>query len=777
MIKMNGKSKNNLNFSKEMSLNIKTSTKTRDTFFKTNNASLDFASSPIKNNKKVIKRNTRTNSYNSFLYNQTENILTSKNPFNSGIISVDSSSKINLKKNIFTFSNTKQTLGNNSKNKNNNNNNTKKNKKSKPNIKSKNKSKNITAHQSTSNLAKFNININSDNNFKKSVNNSNEYVSVNTNPNIASRFILNKKKNTKISNHSHFEHSNLLSSNDFNYIKDNNFYSFYLQEKPEKEKLYFRNNNTTKNLLFLTRQNMRTKKYQEKNKTSIYKNAKQNQGEPIFYSNKKCLDFNFRDINSNLKAKKNFKNLNPKTTKNSEDKKRNKLNINRFSNNIINNNLLELSSEEPNNELMKEYELLYNCLKKRSDTCNRAIRSKSGRKEKNNKKRKKYELFEENILSLDSLLGIIYENKQIKQKNEELSKQFENFKKEFEQMKKDNKFIKEVLKEKTKYLKDIKLTMDIFTQELLKLQSIFKENENNNNTNNSNNNKSAKNISSNKNMNTNLNLNNIENESNNNINNKENPKFIIEVNTKSKINNDNNYKVNNLNNNTNNINNNVNNNIIISKESKDNNDYIYETDINTINNNINNNYLPKRNKLEKIHQLSLNDINNLFNQQNKKRGGSLEGNFQDTSKIINNETKDTTEKDNECLNDKWPNPLYEDKDKDKKLESKEISKEDKESIDLTNISLADNLNINEEVYNNAINSKKNNIGKLDFKNKLKKNNDENDKMKKIPKQLNFINQSTTNDNFNDEFLKYYDKFSDSWRKEVDKMLKKGNDKK
>ena len=50
-------------------------------------------------------------------------------------------------------------------------------------------------------------------------------------------------------------------------------------------------------------------------------------------------------------------------------------------------------------------------------------------------------------------------------------------------------------------------------------------------------------------------------------------------------------------------------------------------------------------------------------------------------------------------------------------------------------------------------------------------------MKKIPKQLNFINQSTTNDNFNDEFLKYYDKFSDSWRKEVDKMLKKGNDKK
>lgn len=100
---MNGKSKNNLNFSKEMSLNIKTSSKNHDPFFKTNNASLDFASSPIKNNKKVIKRNTRTNSYNSFLYNQTENILTTKNPFNSGIISVDSSTKINLKKYIYIF--------------------------------------------------------------------------------------------------------------------------------------------------------------------------------------------------------------------------------------------------------------------------------------------------------------------------------------------------------------------------------------------------------------------------------------------------------------------------------------------------------------------------------------------------------------------------------------------------------------------------------------------------------------------------------------------------
>jgi len=765
MIKMNGKSKNNLNFSKEMSLNIKTSSKNHDPFFKTNNASLDFASSPIKNNKKVIKRNTRTNSYNSFLYNQTENILTTKNPFNSGIFSVDSSTKINLKKNIFTFSNTKRTLCNNSKSKNNN---TKKNKKSKQNIKSRTKVKNITAHQSTSNLANFNININTDNNLKINNDNSNEYVSVNTNPNIASRFILNKKKNTKVNNHSHFQHSNLLNSNDFNYIKDNNFYSFYLQAKPEQEKLYFRNNNTTKNLLFLTRQNMGIKKIQEKNKTSIYKTGKQSQGDPILYSNKKCLDFNFRDINSNPKLKKNFKNLNTKTTKNSEDKKRNKLNMNRLSNNI-NNNLLEMSSEVPNNEILDEYQLLNNCLKKRSDTCTR-VRSKSGRKE-NNKNRKKYELFEDNIFTQDSLLGIIYENKQIKQKNEELSKQFENIKKEFEQMKKDNKIIKEELKEKSKYIKDIKLTMDIFSQQLSKLQNLHKDTDIN-----SNNNKVVSSNNRISNSNLNLNLNNLENDKISKSNNvREKQKFVIEVNTKNKNNNDNNSKISNLYNSTNNnFNNNTN--YSTDQDNKDKN-YIYETEVNNIDNNTNaksENYLPKKNKLEKIHQLSLNNINNIINQNNKKRGGSLEANFQDTSKIINNETKDATEKDNECLNDKWPSPLYNENKEENKGISKETSKRE-ESIDLTNISLAENLNINEEVYNNVLNSKKNNIGKLDFKNKLnKKNNEEN---KKNPKKLNFINQDIVNDNFNEEFLKYYDKFSDSWRKEVDKMLKKGKNNK
>ena len=99
--------------------------------------------------------------------------------------------------------------------------------------------------------------------------------------------------------------------------------------------------------------------------------------------------------------------------------------------------------------------------------------------------------------------------------------------------------------------------------------------------------------------------------------------------------------------------------------------------------------------------------------------------------------------------------------------------EEKESINLSNlsnISLADNLNINEEIYNLALNKNKKKIGNfLDLKSaKLGKKINDDERIKKMPKKLNFMN-----DNFNEEFMKYYDKFSDSWRKEVDKMLKKG----
>ena len=470
--------------------------------------------------------------------------------------------------------------------------------------------------------------------------------------------------------------------------------------------------------------------------------------EPIFNSHKIYFDFSQKENDENNKSKKHpakNRNKNMKNLNFNSKKFRTKTTSAKKDRNILNNidiNNPEFSTEKGRNDdkVLSEFELLYNCIKKKRESYTHKIRSKSGRKEKNiliNRNKNKYSLLlEKNMLEQDSILGIIYENKQIKKKNEELAKQFEIIKKEFEQIKKDNKDIKEELKEKSKYLKDIKLTMDIFSQELLKLQNIYKDNDNYNDD---------KIINSNKN-NTNL----KENDEN-----KERQNIIIEINNNnnSKINNDNNDKesINSFINNTNSNN---------------------ESDINNKNNII---FLQKKNKLEKIHQLSLNNINNLINQQNKKRGGSLEANnFQDTSKIINNETKDATEKDNECLNDKWPSPLYiEKKEKEKEINN-EINKEDEESIEFTNISLADNLNINEEVYKNALNVKKNNIGKLDFENKLinKNNEDNKDNINKISNNLNCINQEVANDNFNEEFLKYYDKFSDSWRKEVDKMLKK-----
>ena len=748
MIKMNKKSKNNINYSKDLSLNIKISSKKQETFFKPNNTSLDFVSSPIKNNKKVIKRNTRTNSYNSFLYNQTENALTNKNKLNSNIISVDSNNKINLKKNGLTFSNIKQTLRDNSKS--NNNNNIKKNKNNKQNTKSRTKSKNITAHQSTSNLAKYNSNINTENSVNNFLNNnnSNEYINVNTNPNIISKLNLNMKKNQKKNNLSHFQQSILLNSNEFNYIKDSIKENNDKINKEKDKLLYFRNNNyTSKNLLFLTRPNINSKKNKDKYKEHLSNKIKYQQtlNEQFFNSNIKPFDLNNCCDKGNQKKKKIFKSSN-NTAKNSEDKKRNKYNINK-NNNVT--TLLDLSTDE-NKKYLNEFELLYNCLKKRNDTYHGGIqRSKSGKKEKNKIIRKK----KFNLLEEDSLLDIIYENKQIKKQNEELSKQFDNIKKEFEQMKKDNNDIKEELKEKTKYLKDIKLTMDIFSQELLKLQNLYKENNINSNINKNNFN------------NLNINENEVNEKQNSiiegNINNKKND---IKINSIPKTINLNNIIIDN----TSNINN-----INTSKN--------HEKEININNNILNNNIaLPKKSKLEKIQQLSLSNINNLINQQNKRRGGSLEANnLQDTSKIINIETKDTTEKENECLNDKWPSPLIIVKKKEKEKEKENINKEDnsnkeedEETIDLSNISLADNLNINQEIYNNALITKKSNVGKLDFKNKLGQKNNEDNKIKKTPKIVNFVNQGIINDNFNEEFLKYYDKFSDSWRKEVDKIFKK-----
>ena len=86
--------------------------------------------------------------------------------------------------------------------------------------------------------------------------------------------------------------------------------------------------------------------------------------------------------------------------------------------------------------------------------------------------------------------------------------------------------------------------------------------------------------------------------------------------------------------------------------------------------------------------------------------------------------------------------------------------------DLGNISLADNSNIDEELYNNILNKAKKNMKQL-----KRNKSGENFKNKNDINILNFSSK-VKNNNFNDEFLKNYDYFSDSWRKEADKMLQR-----
>ena len=84
----------------------------------------------------------------------------------------------------------------------------------------------------------------------------------------------------------------------------------------------------------------------------------------------------------------------------------------------------------------------------------------------------------------------------------------------------------------------------------------------------------------------------------------------------------------------------------------------------------------------------------------------------------------------------------------------------------SNISLAENININEEEYKKALNKCKNSKSKKENNSHFINNN------------FNLIkpiqNKEPFSD-FNQEFLKNVDNFSESWRKEVEKMMqRKGN---
>ena len=130
------------------------------------------------------------------------------------------------------------------------------------------------------------------------------------------------------------------------------------------------------------------KNIKDKSKTLIYKNkGKSVLIEPIYNSHKICFDFDQRETESNNKSKINLiknrnknriKNLNFNSkkfrTKTSSPKK------DRNINNIdLNNNLLEFSTEKGGKDenFLSEFELLYNCIKKKKEIYINKQRSKS----------------------------------------------------------------------------------------------------------------------------------------------------------------------------------------------------------------------------------------------------------------------------------------------------------------------------------------------------------------------------------------------------------------
>ena len=115
------------------------------------------------------------------------------------------------------------------------------------------------------------------------------------------------------------------------------------------------------------------------------------------------------------------------------------------------------------------------------------------------------------------------------------------------------------------------------------------------------------------------------------------------------------------------------------------------------------------------------------------------------------------------------------KDKSEKSEekgSKALS--DSNLDDLNNVSLAENLNIDNENYRKMM---ENRWGKVGNEGRSTIGNVR-DGNKKFGIKLNLNSEAiqkesdTVNEDFNAEFLKNYDNFSESWRREVDKMLKR-----
>ena len=334
---------------------------------KKRNVSTDFLTTPIKPQKKVIKRNIRKNSFSNLIFNQTQEInKTGKNN-----LSYIPSHKLILNNNFTLYKKNNDKMS-----------------KIKP-INKNNKSFNFNI--------KNNSKILSFNQVKPSIIKKNsKKFRINTNLFIDCPGSLNKNYKTMIS----------INNMNENNKRDNSIFNSFI------------NNNQ---ISYQTNKIYSNEKIIEQQKGKLIKNSKKvldnKTNKKIKKNNKKNLSTNFKmSTNDFLKIIKNSKN---------------KYNINKDKTPPLRekNHSLALSS-------------------KNLPTLN-----------------------EDNI-------KLICENIKLKRKNEELISKINYISKEFNEIKKDNNDIKEELKEKNNILNNIKLTMDIFNQELVRLQNQIKNNTN-----------------------------------------------------------------------------------------------------------------------------------------------------------------------------------------------------------------------------------------------------------------------------------------------------------
>ncbi len=336
---------------------------------KKRNVSIDFSSTPIRPQKKIIKRNLRENSFNNLIFNQTEEIT------KTGIsnLSYMPSRKLILKKNISIQN---------------------------PNL-----------------LPKKYYNNNNNKSFNFNLKKSNKMINLN---HMKTSIIKKNSKNYKITSQAYIPGSNIQSNYKTVGSFNNNFISYNNSSSTSKKIM----NSQIKKI------NSNEKNLLKKTKIKINK-TKVNTNKNIIKNDNKYLSIKFKlsDDSDFLNAIKN-----PKT----------KYRINKGISPPIRERHHSLSLSKKDLSKINE-----------------------------------------------GKIKLIRENVKLKKKNKELLSKINFISKEFNEIKKDNNDIKEELKKKNNILKKIKLTMDIFNQELIRLQNKMIENNSNNNNNNNNNNCNA----------------------------------------------------------------------------------------------------------------------------------------------------------------------------------------------------------------------------------------------------------------------------------------------